>query len=81
MDGQISLFDTPALIGGPLPDTSNPYAVFVKGGKPGYLSRCPKYDGYWLEGGCGAVQCAGALLPGLQWYTTCSKCPEACPLR
>lgn len=80
-DGQLSYLDNPSLFGGEVLDTSHQYASFLKGGKPGYLSKCPKYEGYWLLGGRGAVQCAGDLLPGKQWYEVCSKCPESCPLR
>ena len=81
MDEQLSLFDSPLLNGGPLPDFNNPFTIFLKGGKPSYLSKCPKYEGYWLDGGFGAVQCDGAIFPGHQWYTVCSKCPEDCQFR
>lgn len=78
-DGQLSLFDDAPLFDRRLPDPSDPYAVFIKDGKPWYISQCPKYEGYWLDGGRGAVQCSGEILPGRQWYAVCSKCPETCP--
>ena len=64
-------------------DPTNPYAKFLKNGKPGYLSQCPDYQGYWLLGGRGSVQCAASaqLIPGLHWYITCSQNYENCPLR
>ncbi len=62
-------------------DPDLPTAMFVKSGKPWYLSRCPYYEGYWLDGHIGSVQCksAGLLLPGHFWYAFCrEKCRE-CP--
>lgn len=46
-----------------------------------YRSKCPHYDGYWLCGGTGAVECAaaGERLPGIVWYEVCSKEYEKCP--
>ena len=46
-----------------------------------YKSRCPHYDGYWLHGGTGSVECraAGELVPGVVWYCVCSKDHEKCP--
>lgn len=62
-------------------DPENPGAVFEKMGKPHYPSACPCYEGYWLLGGTGSVQCraAGELLPGIVWYGVCSKGHEGCP--
>ena len=56
-------------------------ATFLKDGRPWYKSRCPNYEGYWLEGGTGSVQCGsyGGLLPGLMWDTTCKGGFEKCP--
>lgn len=64
-------------------DSTDPYGYFLKNGKPGYLSQCPDYQGYWLLGGMGSVQCAASaqLIPGLHWYITCSQNYENCPLR
>ena len=33
-------------------------AVYEAHGKPHYRSGCPGYEGYWLHGGTGAVQCS-----------------------
>ena len=62
-------------------DTSNKYATFLKDGRPWYRSQCPNYEGYWLEGCTGSVQCGsyGGLLPGLMWDTTCKGGFEKCP--
>ena len=61
-------------------DRNDKYAMFEKDGKPHYKSQCPYYEGYWLRGGCGSVQCAAhdGLIPGLQWDKFCSKCHEKC---
>jgi hypothetical protein len=61
-------------------DTSEPYAMFLKKGGHNYKSKCPHYDGYWLLGGTGSVQCKAAdgLLPGLQYSLFCEKNCEAC---
>ena len=62
-------------------DPDLPTAMFVKDGKPWYLSPCPHYEGYWLDGHIGSVQCktAGQLIPGHFWYVFCrEKCCE-CP--
>lgn len=58
-----------------------PTAMFVKGGKPWYLSPCPHYDGYWLDGHIGSVQCKNVtnLLPGHFWYSFCREKCRACP--
>lgn len=63
-------------------DTGDPHAIFVKNGKPWYRSECPFFEGYWLLGGCGSVQCGKCqtLLPGLHWDHTCSKDHAACPI-
>ena len=64
-------------------DPNEPGATFVKEGKPGYRSQCPHYEGYWLLGGRGSVQCsiADRLIPGLHWYLTCSQDHEVCPFK
>ena len=61
-------------------DPEEPGAVFEEMGKPHYRSGCPNYEGYWLHGGSGAVQCraAGELLPGIVWYRMCEKRHEGC---
>lgn len=61
-------------------DTSDPYAIFLKKGKSHYKSQCPHYEGYWLDGGIGSVQCQAAdgLLPGLQWSLFCEKNCTVC---
>lgn len=62
-------------------DTSNATAHFVKSGKPWYVSKCPHYQGFWLLGGCGSVQCTAhnGLLPGLMWENVCKGDFESCP--
>lgn len=62
-------------------DPKAKYAIFLKNGKPGYKSPCPYYEGYWLCGGFGSVQCRAVdtLFPGLQWDITCGKKHEQCP--
>lgn len=62
-------------------DISNPYAIYQPAGRPNYRSDCPLYDGYWLDGGIGSVQCRGVdeLLPGLMWNETCEHKFEQCP--
>ena len=64
-----------------LVDTSDKYAKFLKDGRPWYRSQCPHYQGYWLEGCTGSVQCSsyGGLLPDLMWDTTCKGRYEQCP--
>lgn len=61
-------------------DTTDPYAMFLKKGKTNYKSACPHYEGYWLHGGTGSVQCKATdgLLPGLQYTLHCEKNCEAC---
>lgn len=56
-------------------------AVFVKDGHPWYKSPCIYYEGFWLYGGIGSVQCGayGGLLPGLMWDTTCKGGFDQCP--
>ncbi len=62
-------------------DPKEPTAIFLKDGKAHYRSQCPQYEGFWLDGGIGSVQCKAAnqLLPGIFWYrlcqSECSKCP------
>ncbi len=62
-------------------DTENPHATFVKDGKPWYRSGCHKYEGYWLDGGLGSVQCksAGQLIPGMFWQLYCKEECWKCP--
>ncbi len=59
----------------------SPTAIFLKGGRLGYLSPCPQYEGFWLSGGYGSVQCKAVedLLPGYFWYAFCSKECSKCP--
>lgn len=61
-------------------DRTDKHAIFERNGKPHYKSQCPYYEGYWLRGGLGSVQCAAhdGLIPGLQWDKFCSKCHEKC---
>lgn len=56
-------------------------AVFEEKGDPHYRSQCPKYEGYWLLGGTGSVQCSASdeLLPGIVWYEVCCKEYGHCP--
>lgn len=62
-------------------DTTEKCAFFCKGGRPWYKSQCEHYEGYWLLGGIGSVQCSACreLLPGLMWQTTCREQFENCP--
>ena len=65
-------------------ETVNPTdkgAIFIKNGRPWYKSPCMHYEGYWLHGGLGSVQCdvCKGLLPGLMWDTTCRENFEECP--
>lgn len=64
-------------------DRNAPYSCFIKGGKPFYKCDCPHFEGYWLSGGLGSVQCSMVdhLIPGLHWDLTCRKDYENCPLR
>ena len=62
-------------------DPSDKWACFERPGKSCYRSECPAFEGFWLDGGCGSVQCRNVpfLFPGLHWDNTCSKNPELCP--
>lgn len=62
-------------------DTNKSGACFLKKGKSGYKADCPHYDGYWLLGGTGSVQCARCsnLLPGIHLNLFCQKNPSSCP--
>lgn len=62
-------------------DKSDPAAYFLKQGKPHYASECPHFEGYWLRGGCGSVQCAlsKSLFPGIHWDIACRKNHQNCP--
>lgn len=64
-------------------DTSDPYALFQKDGKPNYKCECPEYEGFWLDGGIGSVQrrAHDGLLPGLHFELTCRENYEMCPFR
>lgn len=65
-------------------DPSQKYAYFRAHGKPSYTSSCPHYQGFWLDGGCGSVQCAlhSGLMPGIIWDEVCSRDGGAsCPLK
>ena len=48
-------------------DPTEKHAFFNKNGRPWYKSQCMHYEGYWLHGGTGSVQCRAceSLLPGL----------------
>ncbi len=61
-------------------DPDNRFATFVKDGKPWYRSDCQSYEGYWLHGGLGSVQCkaVGQLIPGLFWDLFCKENCEQC---
>lgn len=63
-------------------DTTQTGSAFLKKGKPWYRSDCPYYEGYWLNGGNGAVQCtcASSLLPGIHQLLFCEGKFEKCPL-
>ena len=56
---------------------------FLPKGKPYNKSDCHCYEGYYLDGISGAVQCSGAgeLLPGIVWDNVCSKDYNLCPYR
>ena len=56
-------------------------SVFEEKGKPHYQSQCPKYEGYWLHGGTGSIQCSACeeLLPSPVWYEVCTKEYGQCP--
>lgn len=62
-------------------DRENPYATFQEKGKPNYRCQCPRFEGYWLLGGAGSVQCNASeeLLPGIVWDNVCSKAFKKCP--
>lgn len=62
-------------------DPDSPHTFFRPGGKPYYKSECPCYQGYYMDGIRGAVQCSGTeeLLPGVVWDQICSKGYEKCP--
>ena len=64
-------------------DPQSPYALFEKDGKPNYKCNCPEYEGFWLDGGIGSVQCRAhdGLLPGLHFELTCRKDFEMCPFK
>ncbi len=68
-------------------DKDDPYAVFLEKGKSNnprygtmYPSVCPMFQGYWLLGGTGSVQCSRCknLIPGIQWDFVCKDHPEKC---
>lgn len=63
-------------------DLSDPATLKAEATKGSYKSQCPHYEGYWLCGGTGSVECKAfeGLLPGIVWYKTCSKDHHACPL-
>lgn len=64
-------------------DTADPTACFLKQGKKLYKSDCPHFEGYWLLGGCGSVQCSlsksNKLFPGIHWDLACRKNHQSCP--
>ena len=64
-------------------DKAESGSVFLKLGKPWYLSKCPNYEGYWLNGSIGSVQCGlyAELFPGVHQHLFCAKNCENCPVR
>lgn len=62
-------------------DPSGQGVVFLPGRKPWYKSDCHCYEGYYLCGGTGTVQCrtAGELLPGIVHHHVCRKEYRKCP--
>lgn len=62
-------------------NTTSKHAIHLKNGRPFYKSDCPRYKGYWLYGGIGAVDCSACdrPLPGLMWDTTCKGEFTSCP--
>ncbi len=62
-------------------DPNDKYAAFLRDGKPWYRSECPNYEGYWLCGGTGSVQCKAAekMLPGIHHVLFCGKEFGTCP--
>lgn len=65
-------------------DTSEKYSIYCPHGGHHNRSSCPHYEGFWLSGCIGSVQCALSkeLLPGIVWNEVC-KCNggESCPLK
>ena len=64
-----------------VPDPENPATLKATATKNNYKSQCPYYQGYWLCGGIGGVECeaAGEIIPGNAWYTLCEKKHTQCP--
>ena len=62
-------------------DKSCPYTLKAAETASCDKSQCPHYDGYWLHGGTGSVECraAGELIPGVVWHCVCSKDFTKCP--
>lgn len=62
-------------------DLANPATLKATAVAGLYKSQCQHYDGFWLCGGTGSVECAtaGELLPGNVWYNVCSKKYRQCP--
>lgn len=64
-------------------DPDAPGAIFLKDGKPWYKTTCPHYEGFWLCGYIGSVQCkqVDGLIPSIHWQIFCrteegcAKCP------
>lgn len=64
-------------------DCADRRSTFLRKGVPWYKSTCPCYEGYWLNGSTGSVQCnsSPSLLPGIHHHIFCSsgdgvaKCP------
>lgn len=61
-------------------DAKSATAVYLPAGKPWYKSECPAYEGIWLDGGTGSVQCSAVsnLLPSLQHLLYCSENCKSC---
>lgn len=62
-------------------DPTEKDAFFHKNGRYRHKSPCEHYEGHWLLGCIGSVQCDAceSLLPGLMWDTTCKEKFENCP--
>lgn len=61
-------------------DPHKPGTCFVKNGKYSYKSTCHNYEGYYLCGGFGSVQCKCAgLLPGVIGNEICFRENRQCP--
>lgn len=64
-----------------VPDLQDPGTLKVVKTARSYKSPCPYYEGMWLCGGIGGVECAaaGELVPGHAWYAVCGENHTSCP--